>query len=166
MRVGAKLGDVSDTSAPDRGLPHHTSGGTPGGNGGDEPPAAGPGSSEPLAPLRRRFGALLVDWILCVFAAGLIGPARTYPWAPSVVLVFEYAFFVGLFGQTPGMFITRIRCVAAEGGGVLGIPRALLRGFLLTLVVPPLIMDSYQRGLHDRAAGSVVVSTAPAARKG
>ena len=36
-------------------------------------------------------------------------------------------------------------------------PRALLRGVLLALVVPALIMDEHRRGLHDRLAGSVIV---------
>ncbi|HEX6872384.1 MAG TPA: RDD family protein, partial [Micromonosporaceae bacterium] len=69
----------------------------------------------------------------------------------------EYGFFLGLFGQTPGMWITKIHCLRFSDGAAIGIPRALLRGFLLALVVPGLIMDSNRRGLHDRAAGSVVV---------
>jgi uncharacterized RDD family membrane protein YckC len=74
------------------------------------------------------------------------------------VLIVEYGFFLGLFGQTPGMWVTRIRCVGFVHGRPVGIPRALLRGVLLALVVPALIMDGDRRGLHDRAAGTVVVS--------
>ena len=60
--------------------------------------------------------------------------------------------------MTPGMRLTRIRCVRFADGGIIGVPRALLRGVLLALVVPALIMDANLRGLHDRAAGSIVVS--------
>ena len=47
-------------------------------------------------------------------------------------------------------------------GGPVGIPRALLRGVLLALVVPALIMDEDRRGVHDRAAGTVVLAAASA----
>jgi uncharacterized RDD family membrane protein YckC len=103
-----------------------------------------------------------VDWVLCSLIAGFFGRLPS-PW-PPVVLIVEYAFFVGLFGQTPGMRMARIQCVSfavaasAAGIGVIGVPRAALRALLLCLVVPGLIMDKNRRGLHDRAAGSVVLS--------
>lgn len=111
----------------------------------------------PLASLKRRFGALVVDWLLCMLIAGFFGPLTGSIW-PSVVLVAEYAFFVGLFGQTPGMRVASIRCAPVTGTGVIGVPRAALRGLLLALVIPGLIMDRHQRGLHDRAVGSVMVA--------
>jgi uncharacterized RDD family membrane protein YckC len=110
------------------------------------------------APLGRRFGALVVDWILCVLAASLYADPHRVAWPPVVLLILVYGFFIGLFAQTPGMWITRLRCVSFTTGGPIGIPRALLRGLLLALVVPALIMDSDRRGLHDRAAGSVVIA--------
>jgi uncharacterized RDD family membrane protein YckC len=110
------------------------------------------------ASLPTRFGALLVDWILCVLAAGLFSHPARQAWGPSLVLIAEYAFFIGLFGQTLGMWLTRIRCVSATTGGPIGLPRAALRGLLLTLLIPALIMDSERRGLHDRAAGSIVLA--------
>jgi hypothetical protein len=42
-------------------------------------------------------------------------------------------------------------------GGAIGIPRALLRGLLLALVIPAMISDGDGRGVHDRLAGSVMV---------
>jgi uncharacterized RDD family membrane protein YckC len=110
-----------------------------------------------LASLPRRFGALLLDWIMCVLIARFLGPLPGSVW-PSVVLVVEYAFFVGLFGQTPGMWAARIRCAPVDGTGTIGVPRAALRGLLLALVVPGLVMDKDRRGLHDRAARSVMVA--------
>ncbi|MEU5940370.1 RDD family protein [Micromonospora sp. NPDC047548] len=104
----------------------------------------------------RRFGALLIDWLLCLLVArGFADPVRD-GWAPVLVLILEYGFFLGLFAQTPGMFITRIRCVDWADGGRIGLVRALLRGLLLALVVPALIMDGRRRGLHDRLTGSVI----------
>jgi uncharacterized RDD family membrane protein YckC len=110
------------------------------------------------APLGRRFGALVVDWILCLLVASLYADPRVVAWPPVLVLVLEYGFFLGLFGQTPGMYVTRVRCVGYADGRPIGIPRALLRGALLAVVIPALIMDSDRRGLHDRAAGSIMVS--------
>ena len=115
------------------------------------------GASQP-APLLRRFGALLLDWLLCVLVSRTFAEPVMQPWAPVLVLIAEYGFFIGLFGRTPGMAITRIRCVSVHDGRAIGIPRALLRGVLLALVVPALIMDGERRGLHDRAAGSIVVA--------
>jgi uncharacterized RDD family membrane protein YckC len=111
----------------------------------------------------KRFIALLIDWILCL----LIGTALTRLtgvftgserglW-PLLILAVEYAVLIGPFGQTVGMRLARIRCVSVADGGAIGIPRALLRGILLCLLIPALIIGPGGRGLHDRAAGSIVV---------
>jgi uncharacterized RDD family membrane protein YckC len=107
--------------------------------------------------LARRFVALLIDWVLCLLISSIFGDPRRDSWIPLVVLVVEYAFFIGLFAQTPGMYVRSIRCVSVTTGGPIGIPRAALRGILLCLVIPAVIMDSDRRGLHDRLAGSVIV---------
>ena len=121
-------------------------------------------TTEPLvtrASIGRRFGALLIDWILCVLIAGAFSDTRRSPWLAPSILVLEYTFFVGFFTQTPGMWLTRIRCVSYPDGNVIGALRALLRGLLLALLIPALIMDTLGRGLHDKAARSIMV---PAAR--
>lgn len=113
----------------------------------------------------KRFMALVIDWILCllvgVVVARLTGvltaPADRGMWALPV-LAAEYGVFVGLFGQTPGMRLARIRCAPVSGDrDVIGIPRALLRGVLLCLVVPALIIGPGGRGWHDRAARSIML---------
>jgi uncharacterized RDD family membrane protein YckC len=116
------------------------------------------GSPWSPAPLVRRFGALVLDWILCLLVSGTFSRPAVQGWPPVLVLILEYGFFLGLFAVTPGMWIAKIRCVSYVDGSAVGIPRALLRGFLLALFVPALIMDSEHRGLHDRAAGTIVVS--------
>jgi uncharacterized RDD family membrane protein YckC len=110
-----------------------------------------------VASIGRRFGALLIDWILCLLISGLFSKPSDSPWLAPSVLVLEYGLFVGFFAQTPGMFVTRIRCVSVHDGGAIGAPRALLRGLLLALLVPAVIMNGQQRGLHDRAAGSIML---------
>jgi uncharacterized RDD family membrane protein YckC len=112
-----------------------------------------------LAPANfgRRFAALLIDWALCLVVAAFYADPRVVAWPPVVILILFNAFFIGLFGQTPGMLPARIRCVSVTDGGAIGIPKGLLRGLLLALLVPAIIMDGDRRGLHDRAAGSIVV---------
>jgi uncharacterized RDD family membrane protein YckC len=110
-----------------------------------------------LASISARFGALLVDWILCLLLARIAGPLDQWAWLPSVLLILEYGVFVGFFGQTPGMRLARIRVISVHDSKPIGPLAAVLRGFLLALLVPALIIDEYRRGLHDRAAGSVVV---------
>ncbi|GIH18757.1 RDD family protein [Rugosimonospora africana] len=108
------------------------------------------------AGLGRRFAALMIDWILCLLVSRLFVGSVSQAWAPLVVLIVEYTFFVGLFAQTPGMKLTRIRCESVTTGGAPGIPRTLLRSVLLALLIPILFMDERRRGLHDRAAGTIV----------
>ncbi len=110
------------------------------------------------ADFGRRFAALLIDWALCLVIASFYADPRVVAWPPVVVLILFNVLLVGLFGQTLGMSLTRLRAVSVTDGGAIGIPRGLLRGVLLALLVPALIMDDRRRGLHDRAAGSIVVA--------
>jgi uncharacterized RDD family membrane protein YckC len=111
-----------------------------------------------VASFGRRFVALLIDWALCTLVASLlVDDLRANPWPQLGVFVLVHALFVGLFGQTPGMALARIRGVSIADGGAIGIPRALIRAVLLALVIPAVISDGDGRGVHDRAAGSIVV---------
>ena len=87
--------------------------------------------------------------------------------APGIVTQAQnlLALQFGLFAQTPGMFVRRLRCVSVTTGGPIGVPRATLRGILLCLVVPAVIMDEDRRGWHDRLTGSVIVDATPPAAK-
>jgi uncharacterized RDD family membrane protein YckC len=124
----------------------------------DRKPAALDLSKTEVASFGRRFGALLIDWALCtVVASLLVASLAANPWPQLGIFVLVHAFFVGLFGQTPGMALARIRCVSIADGGAIGLPRALLRALLLAVVIPAMITDGSGRGLHDRAARSVVV---------
>ncbi len=124
----------------------------------DSNPAALDLSSAPVASFGRRLAALLVDWALATVLATLfVTDLRANPWPQLGIFLLVHAFSVGLFGQTPGMALLRIRCVSATDGGAIGIPRAIIRAALLALVLPAVISDGDGRGLHDRAATSMVV---------
>ena len=100
----------------------------------------------------------MVDWIACLLVTRTFASPITEPWAPVAILIVEYGFFIGLFGQTPGMWVAGIRCVSVDDQRPVGIPRALLRGVLLALFVPPLIMDEKRRGVHDRLANTAMMA--------
>jgi uncharacterized RDD family membrane protein YckC len=138
-------------------------------------PADGPGS---VPGFGARSAAFAVDAVLSGLAALLLFPVRdvedrsiTSDLAPVVVLAVVYLVGLTLTGQTLGMrlFRLRVRPVPRPGAGPagpvldatpalrVGLVSAALRTALLVLLVPALISDRDRRGLHDMAAGTVVV---------
>lgn len=124
------------------------------------PSGSGPGSEQIQPPsLLRRFCALMIDWMLvALISLEFVADPRKDPLPAMLIFIASYAFFVGLFTQTPGMWAARLRCVSIDGGGRIGLIRAALRGLLRYLVIPVVIMDGDRRGLHDRLVRSVIVA--------
>ncbi|BBU22333.1 RDD family protein [Mycobacterium xenopi] len=122
-------------------------------------PEGGPGS---LARMGRRLAALLVDWLI---AYGLAALAMTLGWvtlsslSTAVLLIWFVigAAAVRLFGFTPGQLALGLAVVALDGRSHVGLGRAVVRGMLIALVVPPLFTDADGRGLQDRVTGTAVV---------
>lgn len=110
------------------------------------------------ASLGPRLAALVIDWVLCLLIASLYASPAEKSWPAVVVLILANTFFLGLFGQTPGMRLLRVRCDSYPDGGVIGPGRGLIRALLLALFVPAIILNSAGQGLHDRAAGSIIVA--------
>ena len=122
-------------------------------------PAEGSGS---VAGWGRRILALFVDWFASLAIAGaLAGPlgwdaATERSLSPILVLFAMSSLLVGLLGTSLGHRLLGLRVARLDGQPV-GIPAAMLRSFLLCLVIPPVVYDKDRRGLHDLAAGTVVV---------
>jgi uncharacterized RDD family membrane protein YckC len=110
--------------------------------------------------LPRRVAAIVIDWLLSVLVASLLQDALPLAFGAPLVLFLQYTFFTGLFGQTPGMRLLRIAVVDVADGAPIGLGRAALRAFLLCLFVPAVVYGEDRRGLHDKAARSVVVRAA------
>ncbi|HJT91229.1 MAG TPA: RDD family protein [Mycobacterium sp.] len=109
------------------------------------------------APFGRRFGALVIDWVSCLLVAAVYANPTKVAWPAVVALIVLNTVCIGLFGRTLGMAVTGVRCISFADGGAIGLARAFLRAILLALLVPAIILDANRRGLHDHAAGSVVV---------
>ena len=121
-------------------------------------PPAGPGS---VAPFALRLLAVGLDWGACLLVVRLLLPGVTYgsaPYGAATLLVFAAEVFVltWLGGASFGHRLARLAVVRVDRRPV-GLQRALLRTALLSLAVPPLVWDRDGRGLHDKAAGTVVV---------
>jgi uncharacterized RDD family membrane protein YckC len=115
-----------------------------------------------VAGFGRRILALLVDWLI---AYGLAGFALVFGWLTpamlsTAVLIIWFvlgAIFVRLFGFTPGQFALGLMVVSVDERLHVGIGRAVVRGLLVALVVPPLFVDSDGNGLQDRVTLTSVV---------
>jgi uncharacterized RDD family membrane protein YckC len=123
-----------------------------------ELPPALPGK---VAGLGRRLGALVIDWLVSTGVALLIVGASGYlsnqtSLATLLVFAVEVTVFTWLIGASFGQRLLGLSVVRIDGQR-LSFGRALLRTLLICLVIPAVVMDSYGRGLHDRAVGSVVI---------
>jgi uncharacterized RDD family membrane protein YckC len=116
-------------------------------------PASGPGS---VAGFGRRFGALAVDWLPC----SVLAQQFTSNPALSALVLFALLTVVSVtaFGRTPGHGAAGLQ-VAMLDGSRAGFGPAVIRTVLICLVIPPLLTDPDGRGLHDRAANTIVLRT-------
>lgn len=135
------------------------------GTGGPKDTDRGTGATggPAVAPLGRRVLALAVDWAFAlIIANGLMKGLHWGSFAPLAALLAMHVLLVGTAGFTAGHRLAGLTVVATPQGGPPGPLRALVRAVLLCLVIPPLVWGSDGRGLHDRAAGTVVVRRPPA----
>lgn len=116
-------------------------------------PERGPGAAAGFGP---RLGGLVVDWLPCLLIA------EVFTSNPSLSALVMFAILtviaVSVAGRTPGHRVAGLR-VARLDGGQPGFAAAVIRTVLLCLVIPPLVFDTDWRGLHDRAASTVVLHT-------
>ena len=107
--------------------------------------------------MARRVGALFIDWLLstCIVVVAIRPPHSQVEFWTLVVFAAQDAFLTALTGLTVGKLVLRIRAARLDGRLIGG--WALVRTLLLLTVIPPLVLDKDLRGLHDRAANTVVV---------
>ena len=122
-------------------------------------PETGPRS---LARMGRRFGALIIDWLISygLAALGLSAGLISVAWLSTAILAIWFVLgvvSVRLFGFTPGQYAVSLMVVPVDNRLHVGTGRAIGRGLLIALVIPPLFTDVDGRGLQDRATGTAVV---------
>ena len=127
-------------------------------------PIAGPLS---VAPMGRRLVALIVDWVLCYLIVSAVTAHRIFSgatdshysaasWGTLALFVFEVYLLTAVSGLTVGKRLLSIRVIRTHGGPP-GFKWAALRTVLLLFVIPACLTDRDGRGLHDRAADTIVV---------
>jgi hypothetical protein len=114
-------------------------------------PASGPRS---IGSLGRRIAALVIDWAI---ASG-VGYLFFGGDAMAILIAFaalQYVFLVTVSGSV-GHVILGMRVVPLVPKWI-GPLRPLVRTLLLCIVIPAVVWDRDQRGLHDQLAGTVLV---------
>jgi uncharacterized RDD family membrane protein YckC len=107
-----------------------------------------------VAAFTRRIAALAIDWWMSLLITrGLLGLDSAWVFA---VLAVEYILLVPTLGTTVGMRLLGIRVLGLYSG-LPRWPAVVVRTALLLLVLPAVVYDEDGRGLHDRAAGTIVV---------
>jgi uncharacterized RDD family membrane protein YckC len=120
-----------------------------------------------VAPMGRRLVALIADWVLCelIVAAvtrhSLVSGASDPRYFASLgwtlaLFTFEVYVLTAISGLTVGKRLMSIKVIRTDGSRP-GFAWAALRTLLLLCVVPALLSDHDLRGLHDRAADTIVV---------
>lgn len=123
-------------------------------------PEEGPGS---VATFGRRLAAFLLDGVIAqVIAMGVLGYRQgeggLRVFLPTLVFLTMHLLLVGTGGSTIGHRLFGMRVEAAPRGWA-GPRRALIRTATMIPVLPMLVVDEDERGLHDRFAGTVLVRT-------
>ena len=114
-------------------------------------PESGSGS---LAKMGRRVVALVIDWSVALLISGaFFGGNNT---ATLTIFMLEQWLLVATTGNSIGHLVVGIR-VERINANFVGIMPALIRICLILLVIPAVIWDADNRGLHDKAAKTVLI---------
>ncbi|MEU3332064.1 RDD family protein [Glutamicibacter creatinolyticus] len=115
-------------------------------------PERGPGS---IARFPRRVGAIIIDWALAMLVSWWLFDSAAL--ATLLLFCLGQIITVGFTGHSIGHRALGMQVQSMDGTAIKPLT-GLVRSVLLCLVIPALIADADQRGLHDRAGGSVLVS--------
>jgi uncharacterized RDD family membrane protein YckC len=121
-------------------------------------PADGPRS---VASWGRRVAALFVDWFACLLVTQVIGgfahlSDATVRSLPLLVFLVEATLFIALTGGSFGQLALRVVVVRLDGRPVT-VLSAFLRTLLICLVIPPVVFNRDNRGLHDLAVNTIAL---------
>ena len=126
-------------------------------------PREGAGS---MGRFGRRLVGALVDWTLCqLIASALFGVPLPFAqvagakgFYPLAIFAVENLVLVGTLGRTLGHRVVGLRVLSRDGHAARPF-QVLVRTVLLCLFLPAMFWDGDGRGLHDKAAGTLIVRT-------
>ncbi|WP_067243199.1 RDD family protein [Microbacterium resistens] len=125
-------------------------------------PTSGTGS---VGRIGRRIAALAIDYAAATIIAMAFFGFRQFDlpqeaglsqFAPLMVFAVMQILFIPTIGGSPGHRLVGLRLVML-GGGWTGVWRPVVRTLLLLLIIPAVVWDPDQRGLHDKAVGTVLI---------
>ena len=124
-------------------------------------PKDGPGA---LASLMPRMVALTIDWFICWGLAFFIHSITEALGGISTITFMLFCLWrivtVWLFAQSPGHAIMGIGVARLDYPDQrVGLLRSIIRVLLTIFLIPPVVMDSDGRGLHDRVTQTAVIKT-------
>ncbi|MFP3462107.1 RDD family protein [Arthrobacter globiformis] len=114
-------------------------------------PESGPGS---MARAGRRILAITIDWTIALLISNVFLGGNSM--ATLGVFAAEQILLIGTLGYSIGHRVMGIQVVKPDGSAA-GPLAALVRTVLLCLVIPAVIFDPDQRGLHDKAMNTVLI---------
>lgn len=118
-------------------------------------PTSGRGS---VSGWGRRFLGLAVDWTVALLIGQVfLGDVVGRDLGPLLVFFLLHVLLVSTLGMTIGHAVAGTAVRRIDAPRPVGLGRGVPRAILLCLVVPAVVWDQDRRGLHDRAAGTVVV---------
>jgi uncharacterized RDD family membrane protein YckC len=115
-------------------------------------PANGPRS---IGRLGRRLAALAIDWLVASGVTVLFFGVEAQLQTVGIFAVLQIVFISTLSGSI-GHLIVGLRVVPLDPRWI-GIVKPIVRTLLLSIVIPAVIWDTDQRGLHDKIAGTILV---------
>ena len=110
----------------------------------------------------RRLLGVFIDWTLCqliayaLFRVPVFQPAGADVFILLGIFAVENLALVGTLGFTIGHRVVGLQVRSLSGGPARPV-QVLFRTVLLCLFLPAMFWDRDGRGLHDRAAGTVIV---------
>ena len=105
----------------------------------------------------RRIGAIVIDWgIALLISHAFFGDNS---WATLLIFGGMQFLLIGTVGYSFGHRLLGLQVVTLGGNkkGYVGLYKSFIRALLLCLVIPVSIWDADNRGLHDKAAGTVLI---------
>lgn len=115
-------------------------------------PATGPRS---IGRLGRRLAALAIDWLVASGVSALLFGLDAQLQTVAVFAALQIVFIITLSGSI-GHLVVGLRVVPLDPRWI-GVLKPIVRTLLLAVVIPAVIWDKDQRGLHDKFAATILV---------